>query len=313
MAKQPKEKQDRYIRLHHYLPKTSAWLGLSAGARAVYVQVAFRYNGSNNGRIAYSVRDAAAECRLNKNTVSRTFKELTDGGFIEETRHGALSRKTRVASEWRLTEYRCDLTGSLPSKLFMTRGALANANRQPRSRPQKNRAGDARLSQTRVQPVPNEGHECPKRGYSLSQNRAQQTPNCPKRGYRKPDFEPSPVPNEGTHIIYQVYRHLNGSADTTLDGPATTPPTTHRRPRDPTQKKSAREPRRASGDPTVGMPPSHGANEPRSQGDEGEARPPHVTAATAQPKLTWRTPVVRELIGAEAVMRRAEIALEQQQ
>ena len=238
MAKQPKEKQDRYIRLHHYLLKTSAWLGLSAGARAVYVQVAFRYNGSNNGRIAYSVRDAAAECRVNKDTASRAFKELVDGGFIEATRYGGLTRKTRLASEWRLTEYRCDLTGSLSTKPFMTRGALANANHQP----QASRAKAARLSENRGQPVRNEGHECPKRGDSLSENRGQSTPECPKIGDSQPVFEPSPVRNEGTHIIYQVYPHLNRSADTTLDSPATTPPTTHRRPRDPTQKKSARKP-----------------------------------------------------------------------
>jgi hypothetical protein len=266
VAKQIKERQDRHIRLHHYLLKTSAWLGLSAGARAVYVQIALRYNGSNNGRIAYSVREAAAECRLNKNTVSRTFQELTDGGFIEETRHGALSRKTRVASEWRLTEYRCDLTGSLPSKLFMTRGALANANRQTRSRPQKSRADDVRLSQTRVQPVPNEDHECLKRGYSLSQNRDSQKPNCPKRGYRKPDFEPSPVPNEGTHIVNQVYRPHTGSAD---DPPPT---------------------------PDGALPPKAPSDSP-----------------VAPLKLIWTRPVVRELTGAEAIIRRAEtLALEQQ-
>ena len=165
-----KEKQDRYIRLHHYLPKTSAWLGLSAAARAVYVQIAFRYNGANNGRIAYSVRDAAAECRLNKDTASRAFKELVDGGFIEETRHGGLSRKTRVASEWRLTEYRCDLTGTLSTKPFMTRGALANANHQPQA---SREPADVACPKTRGQPVRNEGHECPKRGDSLSENRGQ--------------------------------------------------------------------------------------------------------------------------------------------
>jgi DNA-binding MarR family transcriptional regulator len=152
-TKQVKEKQDRYIRLHHYLLKTSAWLGLSTAARAAYVQLAFRYNGSNNGRIAYSVRDAAAECRLKKDTASRAFKELVDGGFIEATRNGGLSRKTRLASEWRLTEYRCDLTGAVSTKPFMTRGALANANHQP----QASRAKAARLSEKRGQPVRNEG------------------------------------------------------------------------------------------------------------------------------------------------------------
>jgi hypothetical protein len=51
VAKQPKDVQ--HVRLHHYLLKTSAWLGLSTAARAVYIQTALRYNGSNNGRVAF--------------------------------------------------------------------------------------------------------------------------------------------------------------------------------------------------------------------------------------------------------------------
>jgi len=146
MDKQPKDVQ--HVRLHHYLLKTSAWLGLSTAARAVYIQTALRYNGSNNGRIAFSGRDAASECNLARDTARRAFKELVDAGFLEETRHGGLIRKTRIASEWRLTAYKCDLTGSLSSNAFMTRGALVNENRQHKSRPQTSRAGAARPSQT---------------------------------------------------------------------------------------------------------------------------------------------------------------------
>jgi hypothetical protein len=150
MGKNSPSKDGHYVRIFHYLLKTSAWLSLSAGARAVYIQIAFRYSGSNNGRIAYSVRSAAGECNLAINTASRAFKELAEAGFIEETRHGGLSRKTRIASEWRLTAYRCDLTGALATNLFMTRGALANANREHRSRPQTRRGNGARLYQTTI-------------------------------------------------------------------------------------------------------------------------------------------------------------------
>ena len=147
MAK--KSKDSHHVRLYDYLLKTSAWLGLSAGARAIYVQIAFRYYGSSNGRIAYSCRDAARECNLARDTAHRAFKELVDAGFIEETLHGGLSRKTRIASEWRLAAYRCDLTGGLATNLFMARGALVNANRQPRSRPQTGRGNGARRYQPR--------------------------------------------------------------------------------------------------------------------------------------------------------------------
>jgi hypothetical protein len=141
MAKKHLEgRQDRYFQLHHYMLKTDAWKALSSAARAVYVQIGSRYNGGNNGRLSFSIRDAATECNLAKNTAARALKELINLGFIEETRHGSLSRKTRIASEWRLTAFKCDLTNSPKSVLFMQRGAQARDNRQPRSRPQTGRS-----------------------------------------------------------------------------------------------------------------------------------------------------------------------------
>jgi hypothetical protein len=64
MSRRKDERVDRYFQIHHYMMKTDAWKNLSAAARAVYLQIGFRYDGSNNGRISYSVRDAATECVL---------------------------------------------------------------------------------------------------------------------------------------------------------------------------------------------------------------------------------------------------------
>ena len=133
-----KERQDRYFQLHHYMLKTDAWKALSAPARAVYVQIGSRYNGANNGRLSCSVRDAATECNLANNTANRAFKELVDLGFIEETRHGSLSRKTRIASEWRLTAFRCDLTGN-PKTCPLHAPGNASARQSPASKPTANR------------------------------------------------------------------------------------------------------------------------------------------------------------------------------
>jgi len=82
------ERKDRYFQLHHYMMKTDAWRNLSPAARTVYLQIGFRYDGSNNGKIAYSVRDAATEFLLAKETAGCAFKELVNLGFIEETRMG---------------------------------------------------------------------------------------------------------------------------------------------------------------------------------------------------------------------------------
>jgi len=168
--KQDKERNDRYFQLHHYMLKTDAWKALSAAAARVYIQIGSRYNGANNGRLAFSVRDAAAECNLAINTAMRALHELVDLGFVEETRHGGLSKKTRIASEWRLTAFKCDLTGSLKTCAFMQRGDIARAYRANYSRPG--------LSQTRSASVSKEITDAPPLG-------------------------PSPVSNEVTHIVYQ--------------------------------------------------------------------------------------------------------------
>jgi hypothetical protein len=203
MGKERSEKKDRYFPLHHYMLKTDAWRALSAPARAVYIQIGFRYDGFNNGRIALSVRDAASECGLAKDTANRAFKELVDLGFIEETRHGGLSRKTRIASEWRMTAFKCDLTGAFKSVLFMQRGEIARSHRMPRSRPQTGRLKAERLSQNANEPVPNDALECPKRRYSLSHPTLDNSPECPKRRPVEAAFEGQPVPNGDTHIVYQ--------------------------------------------------------------------------------------------------------------
>jgi hypothetical protein len=224
MAKQRAEKKDRYFVLHHYMLKTDAWKALSAPARAVYIQIGLRYDGFNNGRISFSVRDAASECGLAKNTANRAFKELVDMGFIEETRHGGLSRKTRIASERRMTAFNCDLTGAFKSVLFMQRGELARGRRLLRSRPQTGRREPARLSQNVTEPVSNDARECLKRRYSLSQTTPSASPECLKRRPVKPVFGGPPVSNDGTHIIYQSVVSSDEAAQALADDALTPPP-----------------------------------------------------------------------------------------
>jgi DNA N-6-adenine-methyltransferase (Dam) len=155
-----KEPVDRFFKMFHYVMESEAWKALSLPARAVYFQICLRYNGSNNGRLAMSVRAAAKECGINVNTVMRAFRELVEFGFVEETRHGGLCRKTRLASEWRLTAYYCDLTARPKTCLFMQRGEVARAYRQPRSRLQTG----ARLSERSSVSVVKELTDCLKGG-----------------------------------------------------------------------------------------------------------------------------------------------------
>jgi hypothetical protein len=112
----------RHVRLYHYMMDSPAWHDLGAVARAIYLEIARRYAGpgSNNGRIPYSVREAAAAFRISTATASRALATLTDHGFIVPVVKGAFSLKRRHATEWRLTEFPCDVSKAfVATKDFM--------------------------------------------------------------------------------------------------------------------------------------------------------------------------------------------------
>ena len=106
------------MQLRHRLMDSCAWLDLTTQARVVYLAIRRRYNGLNNGRLALSARDAAAMCKINKDTALKCFQALQEHGFIELAQAGAFSYKIRHAAEWRLTDERCDKTGKLASNAF---------------------------------------------------------------------------------------------------------------------------------------------------------------------------------------------------
>ncbi|WP_374330435.1 hypothetical protein [Aestuariivirga sp.] len=113
--------ESRHVRLYHWMIKSPAWEHSSTLGRAIYIELAGRYagEGSNNGRIAYSVREVADTFKVSPATASRAFRELEEKGFISCITKGGFSRKVRHATEWRLTEFRCDVTGEMASKDFM--------------------------------------------------------------------------------------------------------------------------------------------------------------------------------------------------
>jgi DNA-binding transcriptional MocR family regulator len=100
---------------------TPAWQSLDATARAIYVEMASRYGGpgSNNGCIPYSVREAASSLRIGKTTAARALERLQQRGFIVPMKKGAFSWKLRHSTEWRLTEFPCDLNSAPATKEFM--------------------------------------------------------------------------------------------------------------------------------------------------------------------------------------------------
>ena len=60
-----------------------------AGALAIYIDLAMRYNGINNGEISYAVREGKTNLGINTNTVGKYLKALERYGFIITTRKGS--------------------------------------------------------------------------------------------------------------------------------------------------------------------------------------------------------------------------------
>lgn len=123
------DKTPRHIRLYQWFRDTTAWKSLEALDRALYIELLGRYSGpgSNNGCIPYSVREAAEALHVGKSTAAESFRRLEERGFIVPTQKGGFTCKLPHSTEWRLTEFACDVdvpdqgikAGDLPTKDFM--------------------------------------------------------------------------------------------------------------------------------------------------------------------------------------------------
>jgi hypothetical protein len=65
-----------YLKLTNSLLQSPAWESLSAIERALYIDVASKFNGYNNGQISYSIGDGAKALHVSRRTVRRALKTL---------------------------------------------------------------------------------------------------------------------------------------------------------------------------------------------------------------------------------------------
>ena len=93
-----------------------AYRHLSVYGRALLIEFRRKYNGSNNGFIAMSARDAAGLLGCDKDTAHKYLGELEEKGWIREAQKGSLHRKSdaggrkfRAATTWRITNQPIDL------------------------------------------------------------------------------------------------------------------------------------------------------------------------------------------------------------
>jgi hypothetical protein len=111
----------QHVRLYRYELESVAYRSLSLGARALLVELKALFNGSNNGSLFMSVREAAKRLNSSKSFAADRFQELHDRGFIRPKTCGAFSVKCLLgegrATNWILTEH--PFANALPTKDFM--------------------------------------------------------------------------------------------------------------------------------------------------------------------------------------------------
>ncbi|CAN7241104.1 GntR family transcriptional regulator [Mesorhizobium sp. LjNodule214] len=109
----------KFIMIEGYIMRSAAWLALSANDRAAYLELKWRYDGLNNGRIGLGERELGGALHISRETARRALNSLVEKGFVARAKASGFNVKSRVATEWRLTEYRCDVSGHLSTKDFM--------------------------------------------------------------------------------------------------------------------------------------------------------------------------------------------------
>ena len=95
----------KFTALPEWLQASEAWTTMKPGPRALYIELKRRFNGSNNGEIYLSHRDAAKALNVNRDTASGYFDELEGRGFIRLTVGPHLGPSgVGQASKWAIEE-----------------------------------------------------------------------------------------------------------------------------------------------------------------------------------------------------------------
>jgi hypothetical protein len=111
------KKTDSFVFLPRYLIKGKAYKALKPTSRALFVEILFFYNGTNNGEVHMSVRKAATLLSCAPNTANKALNDLIDKGFIILRKKGSFDYKIRHATEWIITMHQYN--NKLATKEFM--------------------------------------------------------------------------------------------------------------------------------------------------------------------------------------------------
>jgi len=100
--KHERNKSGKHVRIQQWEQNSPAYRALSGNAVKVYINLKSRYNGSNNGRISYSSREAASVLNKKNSSGARALNELILLGFLRVTQDSTFAQK-KLAREFEIT------------------------------------------------------------------------------------------------------------------------------------------------------------------------------------------------------------------
>ncbi|HEV7285903.1 MAG TPA: hypothetical protein VGN75_13695, partial [Kaistia sp.] len=166
--------QSKFFMIPGFMYRSEAYQSLMPAEKVAYQELKWRFDGSNNGRIGLGCRELAEVLNTkSKTTATKALAVLVEKGFIVKTKASGFSVKHRAATEWRLTEYPCDVTGQLPTKEFLRWRAPRENKTQSSERDTQSSEGDTtalKMHQNRVH-SPSEGTVKPDSQVSQSSER----------------------------------------------------------------------------------------------------------------------------------------------
>jgi hypothetical protein len=119
----------RFVALPHLLLESPAYLGLSYSARALLIDMALQYTGSNNGKLVICDKAMKPRGWGSNATKFKAKQELLDAGFLCETRKG---QKPNKASWFALTWHTLDWSPDMDiQRAGFTRSAYLNIESDP--------------------------------------------------------------------------------------------------------------------------------------------------------------------------------------
>lgn len=173
----------RFVMVEHWVLNTPAWQVISSHAKVVLIHLLKRFNGVNNGEIAFAVRQGE-EAGLSRSVTARAINELIDVGFVIVRRDSAFTVKTRDAREFELTLFECN--GRQPCKDFARYRPEPIANLAKAKGQSEQRDAKAHHWDTKGATEPEQKSEGPHAGPQISLKRKQQSPQTATSSYAMP-------------------------------------------------------------------------------------------------------------------------------